>query len=82
MYNLQLVILNVLADTFTCSIWGPLVPLYLYPGTSSDISSRLLKARVGSLIRIAEANVMYMCSLRSTWGTYCQPLALWGSNLR
>ena len=46
-----------LSDTFTCPILGPLVPLFWISG---DVSSGFQSQSGFCLIRIAEANVMYI----------------------
>ena len=46
-----------LSDTFTCPILGPLVPLFWISG---DVSSGFRSQSGFCLIRIAEANVMYI----------------------
>ena len=46
-----------LSDTFTCPILGPLVPLFWIFG---DVSSEFQSQSGFCLIRIAEANVMYI----------------------
>ena len=63
-----------LSDTFTCPILRPLIPLFWISG---DVSSGFQSQSGFCLIRIAEANVMYIHSPRSTCGaTRCQPLDL------
>ena len=52
-----------LADTFTCSILGPLVPLFWISG---DISSGFQSQSGFCLISFAEANVMLKCVLQCT----------------
>ena len=46
-----------LSDTFTCPILGPLVPLFWISG---NVSSGFQSQSGFCLIRIAEANVMYI----------------------
>ena len=46
-----------LSDTFTCPILGPLVPLFWISG---DVSSGFQSQSGFCLIRIVEANVMYI----------------------
>ena len=52
-----LFLIFVLADTFTCPILGPLVPLFWISG---DVSSRFQSQSGYSLIHITEANIMYI----------------------